>query len=511
MKKQLKILHTSDTHGYLNDISFHNKEEVNYGLSKVSTLVDFLKDDNTLVIDTGDTIQGSPLMYFYKNNYKKYDNPVAKVFNHIKYDYICLGNHDFNYGLDYLYDFTSAVHPTILNSNMLQEDKPFVGKEYDIRIMSNGLKVALFGITTDFINVWESEENRKGITIHNAYEKALVTVGKIKNENPDIIIALYHGGVEKNLYTKEIESETTENEGIKIFDSIPEIDCLLTGHQHREIIYKENNRVLSQPSSFGKKVSELVVTFEDEKITDINGKLHALDDVSSDKKVNEILKDIVTDTNIFLDQIIGYNKQNDLVIKDALESRVQVHKVVSLINKIQREASGAMISCMALSNVSTGFNKEISIRDVLNTYVYPNTLFVVKIPGDKLKEALEQNASFFELENNQIRISKNYEYPKLEYYNYDMYSPIEYTIKVSNPKGSKIVSLSYQGKPVNKEDVFTLVMSSYRFNGGGEFKALENLEFVKEIPLDISELLIDYIKEKKIIEVEKETNIKVII
>jgi len=99
MKQQCRLLYTSDTHGAMLSINYAYNQPCDYGMAKVSTLIQKQKRDNTVLIDCGDTIQGSPLMVFHHHNASDCPSPVALVFNQLHYDYFIPGNHDFNYGL----------------------------------------------------------------------------------------------------------------------------------------------------------------------------------------------------------------------------------------------------------------------------------------------------------------------------------------------------------------------------------------------------------------------------
>ena len=508
--KRISFFHTSDTHGYLNEISYQTGKTVDYGLSRVASYVKRERTINTILIDTGDTIQGSPLMYFYKSNFEKYNNPVAEVMNNMNYDYLVPGNHDFNYGREFFSDFIENSNANFLCGNILKDDKPLVGKEYEIIEFEEGLKVAVIGITTNFIPIWEKKEHIDDLVFINAFEKTKEIVNKIKiDPSIKLIVLGYHGGFERDLDSYEIESMSTENLGMKIFLEIPEIDIILSGHQHRIINKSVNGRILMQPGANAKFLSRVDIDFEFDNEWNKKEIKSSLIDCGTeipDPEITSKLSKIIFDNNIFLDEIIGVNKDNDLEITNQLDARLNKHKIVDLINTIQLESSGAQISCMALGNSSTGFKEEISIRDVLNTYVYPNTLAVVEIDGVNLRAALEKNANFFVIQDNEVKINPAYKAPKLEYYNYDMFSGIDYTIDLKNDFGNRITKLEYNGQQINDSDKFSLVMSSYRFSGGGEFYMYEGLKVIKEIPLDISELIIDYIKKTKEIKVREEKN-----
>ncbi|PAT01993.1 hypothetical protein CI105_03800 [Candidatus Izimaplasma bacterium ZiA1] len=508
--KNIKVFHTSDTHGYITSQSFIDKKKSIFSLSKISSYILKNKDKSTIIIDTGDTLQGSPLTYFFKNNYIKYSNPITNIFNHIGYDFFIPGNHDFNYGLNYLNNFTEKLEATTLSCNILKlNNDSYFDKKYDIKLV-NDVKIAIIGATTDYINKWEATENICGLLIEDSFISIRKTVDEVKTmHNPDIIILAYHGGVEKDLLTNiYTDKNIGENIGYKVFMEIKDIDIVLTGHQHRLINHNIQNRVLIQPGSKGQYLSEINITIDDNcKI--ITSKLLDMQTENHDKEIMSQNKNIINDSEVFFDQVIGYNKANDLLITDRLEARLNKHKIVTLINTMQLEITNADISGTSLANFASGFNKEISIRDVLNTYVYPNTLVVVEINGKELKKILEHHATFFDLVNNNIIISTNYIKPKLELYNYVMFDGISYTINVSNDLGNKITNLKFQNKEVQKEDSFKLCINNYRASGAGNENIYEHLNIIKEYPFDISELLMNYIKDKKNIIISNNNNITI--
>lgn len=139
-----KIIITTDVHGqYTNDdFSFGNK--CNYGLSILASVINDMRDENTIVIDNGDFFQGKPLMTYYFK-YNKFDNPAIKVANYIGYDY-------YNFGKDNLKYYIDNINTNILIQN-ISIDKYI--PELTIHTFNDGMKVALIGITTDFVTVLE--------------------------------------------------------------------------------------------------------------------------------------------------------------------------------------------------------------------------------------------------------------------------------------------------------------------------------------------------------------------
>ena len=183
---------------------------------------------------------------------------------------------------------------------------------------------------------------------------------------------------------------------------------------------------------------------------------------------------------------------------------------ITFLNKVQQEKTGADLSSNALFLGATGFGKDITMRDLVSTYVYPNTTVVKKITGKILREYLEKTAEFWMIHNEHIVVNPSYDWPKPQHYNYDMVDGIEYTIKVSNSVGHRITSLTYQGNDVTDDMEFTIVMNNYRAAGGGNYNMIKEAPTVSTDLSSMVELLANYIQEHKVIDFEPVNNITVI-
>lgn len=511
----LKILSISDSHGALINRNYADDSSTNYGISKLVSYIKKVRTDSTLLIDVGDTIQGSPLMYYHQLHRHDSQNPVSMVFNKIGVDYFVPGNHDFNYGKDYLCDFIQTLNAKTLSANIIDDaGMKYFGVPYDIVTYDNGIKIGLIGITTDYIPNWERKENIQGLLFLSPIDTLKKYLPVLKEAGVHAIIVAYHGGFERDLITMEPYIEDTlENVGSRILKIFPEIDCLLTGHQHRSIDKVIGKTVVIQPGSNGGMLGEVDLHFSKEEDWVLSSSDHRLvhsKDLDNDETIEIIVSDLLEKTNRFLDEPIGFVPDNDLKIEDLFEARLKKHKIVTFINLVQLAATKAMISAASIGSEVTGFDQSISVRNVLSTYIYPNTLTVVKINGVKLRQALEQNAEYFVIVDGKITYNPKYSYPKIEHYNYDMFDGIAYSIDIRKPIHSRIVELKYGGREVKDDDVFTLVLNNYRATGGGEFEMYHGLEIVHEFQLDVAELMTNYIREKKTIVIPNIQNIKII-
>lgn len=176
------------------------------------------------------------------------------------------------------------------------------------------------------------------------------------------------------------------------------------------------------------------------------------------------------------------------------------------------EATGTDISGTALfNNEAKGFAKEITMRSILTNYIYPNTLAVLRVTGADLKAALERTAEHLELDKSgEIVFSPRFIEPKPEYYNYDMYEGVEYAIDLQKEIGQRIVRLNFKGHQVKDDEILEIVVNQYRAVGGGNYPMFSADKIVREITVDMTELIADYLKKHPIIEASVNHNFTVL-
>ena len=248
-KFSLRILSTNDVHGQILAVNYANNQKMNKGMSLLSSAVKKFRHENTILLDLGDALQGSPLMYFHQLNRNKYPNPYATVIDYMDYDYFIPGNHDFNYGLDYLQDFVNEIKAKTLCANIFKDNQLLFKNPYDIIRYDDGPTVALIGLTTQYIPNWENPAYIKGLVFQNAFTTLKETVSELRSK-VDLIVVAYHGGFERDLVTYEpFVPDTGENLGAKMLKEIEGIDCFLSSHQHRYINEVINDKAVVQAGS----------------------------------------------------------------------------------------------------------------------------------------------------------------------------------------------------------------------------------------------------------------------
>ncbi len=500
---RVRLLATSDVHGAVYPHFYGDNSYRSSGIAVLKTLIDSLKDDNTILIDNGDTLEGTPLSFYHYANDPKEISPMTKAMKATGYDFINLGNHDFNYGEDALFAHLSYLEAPCISANVFYKGYR-LNTPYTM-IEKAGRKIALFAVTTQYIPFWEKPENIVNFRFEDAFETARDITRMIKeNENADTVVCIYHGGFERDLLTGNPNQMLTgENEGYRMLAEIEGIDILISGHQHRSLCGEAFGKVYTQTAAGGREIA--CIDIDDDGI-------HAsiIPAVTkADEEILELCREEEDACQKWLDQTLGTAEVN-LKVTDEADARLHKSQLITFLNKVQMEATGAQLSASALFSGATGFDSKITMRNIVSTYVFPNTLTVKKVSGKDLKAYLEKCAEYWECRDGKIIVNPAYDEPTPQHFNYDMLDGAEYTIDVSKPAGERIVSLQYEGKDVREEDEFTLCVNNYRAAGGGDFDMIRDAETVSEDLSAMVDILASYIMKHQVIRFAEVNNIHVI-
>lgn len=473
---QLTILGTSDVHGQLWNWSYEDDKATPVGLAQVSTVVNEARKENpngTIVIDNGDILQGTILTDDLYNRAPLIDeqHPMVAAMNHIGYDAMTLGNHEFNFGLDLIQKLKKEANFPILSANIYQKEnnKRFVqGTALRPVDLDNDqipdVTVGIIGLTTPHIPKWDGAkvDTLSFLPLKEEAEKAVHELqGKA-----DIVVASIHAGKE------DPDPAASANEVIK---KVAGIDAYILGHDHRSFAETMNGPdgpvPVGAPKDTGIEMVRIDLTIKKEqqnwavqkhKVAIVDTKTYPADETLKEqtKTYHEttqqfIAKEIGTATASFLPQE---------EVKGIPEAQLRPTAMISLINRVQRKVTGAQLSASALFKADSELNAgPISYANVFDIYKYPNTLVSVPILGEKLLVYMEEQAAYYQTpEPDDLTIAFQ---AGIRVYNYDIFSGVTYKIDISKPIGSRIVNPTIDGKPVDPKATYTIAMNNYRYEG----------------------------------------------
>lgn len=502
-KKTLRICFTSDLHGYFYPTSYATGEEGNMGLMKCAG--QFAKDGNTLVIDGGDILQGSPFAA-YCHDCMETPAPMAHIMDLCGYDYVVLGNHDFNFGMDYQRLYVEALGARCLCQNLTDENGVPV-YPYTVAVLENGLRVGLVGIVTDYVNLWEKAEHLEGFQVTEPFEAARKALEELKPQ-VDVTVCVYHGGFERDVATGRLLSTTAENIGYRICQEL-DFDILLTGHQHMSVPGCDICGTFAvQPAENGREFHEITVTVDGREKT-ISSRLLPADGPCSEE-LRRALDPVEEKLQRWLDSDVGV-LEHEMRPGAHIDMAVNGSEIAGLFNLIQLDFTGAQISVTSLANEIAGLPQHVRRRDILTTYPYQNTLTTLEMTGAVLRAAIERSAEYFALdEAGDITVSETFLKPKVEHYNYDYYAGVEYVIDVSKPVGSRVVSLRYEGREVADSDTFTVCASDYRASGAGGYPMFPQCKVLRVTDTEIADVIMKYFENHPRIPTPDTSNYRII-
>lgn len=519
--KTITILETSDLHGNLMPWDYYANRPAEWGLAKVATLIkqERAANPNTLLLDNGDTIQGTPLTYYYNLIDKQVAHPMAVTMNALRFDSTTLGNHEFNYGLDALSRWTGQLTFPALSANTRKSDgseafTPYVIKDVD------GVQVGILGLTTPVIPNWEKPANIAGLQFADPIATAQQYVPRMRSEGADVIVVAQHTGWSKApAESAKPESWLTdvatwqdtgslpgENITIELAQQVPGIDIILGGHSHLDVPKALINGVLiAEPSYWGRALSKFTVQVQGEgdtwQVTAKDATNLSANGVAPDAEVAALAQPYHDQTISYISTPIGTSAGE---FAGGPRARYTDSPLADLINTVQTEAAAANgfpvdVSLAAIFN-DTGMvpQGQITLRDAYSTYIYDNTLYVVEINGDILRRALEKNAEYFK----QVDPAALPADPKgvvsetARDYNWDIYTGIDYTIDVTKPVGQRVTKLQFGGKDVAPEQPLRIAINNYRASGGGGFGMFREGKLVWQSTNEIRDLMAEYVRAK---------------
>ena len=485
---KLVFLHSSDIHGFIfpTDYQEKNSYAAPFGLSRLSSIIKQQRDkygaENVIVTDSGDCLQGSPLAaYVHESNSDANLKTFADFYNLIEYDVRCLGNHDFNFGLSYLKKYLAYSKAAFLNSNILAEknDLPAFGQDYII-INKNGIKVGIIGITTQRVPFWEPADHVAGLKFKSAFEQVKQITAFLRPK-VDVLAVLYHGGFEADLHTgTRKEPQTGENEGYRILQEIPDIDVMLTGHQHRRLNIVDHETAIVQPGYRGESIGKIVLDIDQrsKEIKAISTELIDAQNYESDCEINASSLSLEQKAQKWLDQPIAYLDEPALIL-NADEARIKGSPFINLLQDMQLYFTRADVSATALmSETAQGFNKNVSMRDILLNYPFANQLCIVKVTGKELRNIVEYSLKFL-IKDKRGKIMFDPQY-RNQLFNFDVFYPLNYEADVLRPVGSRLTKFELNGQPILEQKKYRLAVNNYRAMGGG-FYPDYNIDKIEKI------------------------------
>jgi 2',3'-cyclic-nucleotide 2'-phosphodiesterase/3'-nucleotidase len=507
----LTILGSTDTHGFVINWDYYRDAEYDdgagnhVGLAKLATLVERVRaergDRPTLVLDAGDTIQGTELASYFAREepitVTGQTHPVARAMNIIGYDAVTLGNHEFNYGLSLLEHWIGQLGFPALAANAVDPDTgepafpPYLIRRFSVP-GGPPLRVGVLGLTNPGTAVWDRAVVAGRLRFEDMVATAARWVPVIRDAGADVVVVCAHGG---DTGTSTCGPEVpAENPTADIAAQVPGIDAILFGHVHAEVPQRfVTNQVtggrvlLCEPYCWGQRLARmdlaLAVIDGRWRVTSARSLLLNSNTVPESPAVVEAVRDQHARAVAHVNQIVA----RATVELSAAQAHYRDTPILGLVNHVQAEAVRAALTGTAhaglpVLSVTAPFRRQavipagdVRLRDVAGLYVFDNALEAVLLTGTEVAAYLEHAARFFRLAPPDAPVDPaTLAEPGMPAHNFDVLAGLHYDIDISRPAGRRIVGLRHSGTdtPVTDVDTFVVAVNSYRRSGGGNFPGL---------------------------------------
>ena len=482
----LHIIETSDVHGCFFPWDFINKQPMKGTLARLSTYVSNVRRENpdgVILLENGDILQGQPINYFYNYINTEKTNIAAQCINYLKYDAQNWGNHDTETGHPCYDKWGKEVNAPVLGANVIDRKtgKPYL-QPYTV-IERQGIRVAVIGMITPAIPNWLTEDLWSGLEFQDMVVCARQWMETVKKEEkPDLIIGLFHAGLNGGISTAGYEEDASG----RVAKEVPGFDAVLFGHDHRVYNGRVRNTdnkevVLCNPASNAQNAVDVTVTItrDGKKIISntVEGNIIDIRDMDIDAGFMEHFAKDIEDVKQWADRKIGTTDKT-ITTRDCFFGS---SAFTDLVHNLQMSITGADISFNAPLTFNTTLAKgDITVADMFKLYKFENQLYTMMLSGEEVKKHLEMSYDMWVntmtspddhimmLDNTSTGDNQRSGFKNMTF-NFDSAAGIIYTVDVTKPYGRKVNIISMaDGTPFDLKKMYKVAVNSYRGNGGGE-------------------------------------------
>lgn len=552
----VRILATTDLHMYLADYDYYqDRVDPGVGLVRTASLIREARAErpNTLLVDAGDLIQGSPMGDEVVARGRGQAHPAFVVMNALGYDAAAAGNHEFNYGLEFLAEATAGAAFPYLSANVYIDDgdddpsndetlfapyamleRGFVARDGT----SHRLKIAVIGFLPPQIMNWDGDKLRGRVKTRDIIESAERWLPEIEARQPDLIIAVAHSGLSPARHVRGAEQAGAS------LAAMDGIDAVVTGHSHNVFPGPDyagfpgadigqgtiNGKPVVMAGNFGSHLGVIDLELAHDgsawrvaaaraearpiaregRAAPPDGEIAALI-APYHERTRAFMAEPVGETKVPLDTYAAFLRDEAALDLIAAAQRAYVAKALAgtdyeglpILSAVAPFKAGGRPGPDYYTVIPAG---PLSLRHVADLYVYPNTVAAVVMTGAQVREWLEMSTRVFNRIDSETASTQPLVDRRVPSYVFDILDGLSYAIDLSQPQRygrdgevaqpgvHRIVEMTYDGAPVTAEQRFIVATNNYRAHGGGGFPGLDGTNVVLKGTETVRQVLADYIR-----------------
>ncbi len=494
-RQRVTLLHTSDIHGRVLAFDDLDQRPARGSLTRVATLVAGIRastDNPVLLLDSGDTIQGTPLEEYAHVRWAG-PSPTVEAMSRIGYLAMAVGNHEFNFGLGPLRAAEREAGFPFLSANVIDTATGEPAFPPFLVVTAGAVRVGVLGLTTPNVPGWEIPAHYSGLRFEPMDNAARRWVERLRGqERCDLVVVLAHTGLEGAGDT----ADEAENWGRRLA-AVPGIDVLLTGHTHRNIApFELDGVIVAQPGARARFVTRIDLDLErrGNGWTRVawHGENLPTADIAPEEALEHTFDALHARVVLALDHVVATTS----AAVDVTRCRLADCAAVDLIHATQLEATGAELSLASLLDPHTPTLDPgpVTRRWVESLYVFANSLVVVRLTGAEVADVLEHAARWYDGLECAPEGCVVLADPRVAPYNVDTMAGLSYGIDARQPEGHRVHDIVWNGRLLDPDQSFTVAVNSYRAAGGGGFPHLAAAERVRTIDRSITDLIAEHLE-----------------
>lgn len=430
VRREIRILHINDFHGFATPYKPYGSDEAQGGLAFLAARAEELRAEKpTLFLAAGDLIQGNNWANLFQGK------SSIEAMNVMKLDAMVVGNHEFDFGQEVLKERMGEASFPVLGANVLGIHglKPYIIKDVD------GVSVAVIGVVTGDTPVTTHPKNVTDLQFLSPEDTVEKYVRELRGKS-NIIVVLSHIGFSADLeLAKKVEG----------------IDVIIGGHSHTKIEkpYIVGKTIVVQAFEHGKALGVLDLTVEEGRIVNAAGRLEPIKPTG---KENKEVGTIVAKYQQKVDAVMNETVGEALIDLDGANVRLQETNLGNLITDVMRKASGADGAVINGGTIRTSIKKgPIKVSDVYSVVPFDNYIVAIRLKGQQIRDIMEHGVSA--IEEGEGR------FPQI--------SGLVFTYDRSGPKGSRVKEVLIAGKPLLADKEYTIATNDFLAAGGDGYKA----------------------------------------